>query len=153
MQIMSLDGIITLVTENVTEYNIISLLNPEARETAEQIFSHYRENYKSQHIEYFHDISLPVTGLQMPEKEQIRRIINYAGNHKVDIVNCHYGCCRSSAVAYVVRCIEMPPEQAMAIIDPHIHLPNRRIVKLGAEILGISDMLSVCDKYIYGRNK
>jgi predicted protein tyrosine phosphatase len=50
-------------------------------------------------------------------------------------VSCHAGVSRSSALAYVVRCRDWSPGEAIRVLTPGWHRPNELVVRLGAELL------------------
>lgn len=81
-----------------------------------------------------------------PEQNQIEDILKWA-KKKMDsgisyfVVHCTAGISRSSATAILIKALHNP-EEAMKVINPLLHSPNRRVIEFGEKII---DNLSVSD--------
>ena len=86
------------------------------------------------HLE-FHDVTYGFGG---PTTEHIQQVIEWIQDKK-DIpilVSCAAGVSRSSAVAYLIECVRLDPEQAALILDKDVHFPNQLIIDHGIELIG-----------------
>ncbi len=74
-----------------------------------------------------------------PTEQDIATVLEWAkqkmSNGKPFIVQCTAGISRSSAVAVLIKCLENPKE-ALKVINPAIHCPNKLVLDLGEKILG-----------------
>jgi predicted protein tyrosine phosphatase len=93
----------------------------------------------------FDDLLAPIGGgwakhytEKPPSEEDITTILEWAkqkmSNGKTFVVQCTAGISRSSAVAVLIKCLENPAE-ALKVINPIIHSPNRLVLELGEKIL------------------
>ncbi|GIW79256.1 MAG: hypothetical protein KatS3mg105_1063 [Gemmatales bacterium] len=83
----------------------------------------------------FDDIECDLPPFVSPSKPAIGKALAWSKGRERLAVACHAGISRSSAVAYVIACSQMPPEQAIKILRPGCHMPNELIVSLGSAIL------------------
>ncbi len=83
----------------------------------------------------FMDSHFPRESVKVATKEDIIKAINFAKKHGDVLVCCHGGISRSSALAYIIECMEVHPAMAVNIWSKQRHHPNRLIVNLGEEIL------------------
>lgn len=98
---------------------------------------------------YFDDISSPIPefpGLICPTLADVGGILDWAQkvNRNNLLVHCQAGEHRSAAIAYLVRCIDMVPEEAVTILDPDIHFPTELVVLHGARALNREHVFQVC---------
>lgn len=85
----------------------------------------------------FNDITWPREGYVEPQEEHIREILEWAKDRPGDLhVTCRAGISRSSAVAYLIACTRMAPEEAVKVLDPARHMPNELILKIGSKLIG-----------------
>jgi predicted protein tyrosine phosphatase len=84
---------------------------------------------------YFHDTVAEGPASRPPAPEDITRAIRWAEGRSNLLVACAAGVSRSSAVAYLLWCRLMPPQQAIRKLDGTRHMPNELVVRLGAEVL------------------
>jgi predicted protein tyrosine phosphatase len=99
-------------------------------------------------VRRFDDIWVPEKGRVMPSREDIKIIIDWVRTEypRDLMVHCYAGVSRSSAVAYVLACIEKDPAEAINMLNPMIHSPNERIVELGADILNKPEIVEAYEK-------
>ncbi len=64
-----------------------------------------------------------------------------------DIVACKMGLSRSAAIAYLIKCQQSTPDEAIKLLDPKVHFPNELILKLGMEIINESNKLPLVEFY------
>jgi predicted protein tyrosine phosphatase len=83
----------------------------------------------------FDDFSSPLPGVVLPTADDVRRALDWAAGRERLVVSCHAGVSRSAALAYLVRCREVPPPEAIGILSKVWHNPNELIIRLGASVL------------------
>ena len=140
--IWSLREISALIREKPTDLNIVSIRSTEIPQATYDVFEECRSNYGNIIVEYFDDIQIPQDGFIVPAKEQIMRILKWAMDKEHIAVHCTAGISRSSAIAYLIACHRSSPKQALKILDPMKHSPNRLILHLGMEVLGDKAVMS-----------
>jgi len=62
--------------------------------------------------------------------------VELAVNSGYDLVACHQGISRSSAIAFLIQCKKTSPQEAIQLLDVRKHFPNELIMKHGLEIIG-----------------
>ena len=85
-------------------------------------------------------------GFTMPKKEHVQAALEFATDKDSLLVHCWAGCSRSTAMAYVITCMNVEPTEAIKIFTDK-HCPNPLVVELGAEILGNPEILTVFEEY------
>jgi len=95
----------------------------------------------------FEDIDHDMPGRFPPARDDVRRALEWARGRDKIIVHCSAGISRSAAIAYVIEAWRTGlPAQAIKVLSPLKHHPNRLIVSLGAEELGL-DLLTPVKKF------
>jgi predicted protein tyrosine phosphatase len=97
---------------------------------------------KDKIISRFWDVDDP-TRKDCPSEFEIRRILDWAKDKEVDIVACHAGISRSSAVAILIECQKIFAGRPVTVkeaieglmLNKDQHHPNPLILELGAKIL------------------
>jgi len=104
---------------------------------------------------YFNDISYDTENMKMVTSEQIQDILEFTtslvSSDKL-LVHCHAGISRSTAVACGVLCQHgLSPEEAIkhVLSVRKQAFPNKYILKLFDEILGLENQLVVAHREIY----
>lgn len=149
---MSMGKASATVKEKPDTYDVVSIRNTN------RSYSDYKtisQKAKDCCEVYFDDVWLKkheLRGYKLATRKQIKDILKWAKGKDQLIVHCKMGKSRSSAVAYLIACMENDPERAITILDKHFHLPNEWIVELGADILGNPKIWDVfADKFpVYG---
>lgn len=139
--IASLDDVISLISNKKTDYNIISIRTPGEEDQIEQLFQLYKDNYASVLPITFDDIEYEAEHMTPPAKEHIKEILDWSKGKSDLLVHCRAGISRSSAVAYLIGCLDSSPKEAIKVLDPLLHWPNKLMVELGAEVLRNPDIL------------
>lgn len=85
---------------------------------------------------YFHDAVNPWPDVNLPTADHVTRALAWAQDRPQLIVTCAAGISRSSALAYLLWCRALPPEEALLQLNQDRHMPNELVVRLGAEALG-----------------
>jgi predicted protein tyrosine phosphatase len=140
--IWSLREITRLVKEKQTSLNIVSIRSTDLPHDTYDDFDECHNNYGDVIIECFDDIVAPQDGYTVPTKEHIIRILKWAMSKELIAVHCTAGVSRSSAIAYLISCHRSSPKEALKILDPMKHSPNRLILYLGMEVLGDESVMS-----------
>ncbi len=140
--IWSIKEISRLLKEKKTGFNIVSIRSTDLSQDTYDVFDEFRNNYEDITMEWFDDIRAPQKGLTVPNEEHISRILKWAISKEHIAVHCTEGISRSSAIAYLIACQRSSPEEALKILDPMKHGPNRLILKLGMEVLGDKTVMS-----------
>jgi len=96
----------------------------------------------------FDDVEEPRTNKQSPTKALIEQGLNFAKGKDKLLVSCRAGQGRSVAMAYVICCQEHRAAEALKLLDPTRHRPNRLVVAIGDTLLEASDVLDQ-----FGRNR
>lgn len=81
-------------------------------------------------------------GYILPTKEDVQLCLDFVANQQPEnlLIHCDAGVSRSSAIAYVIACTMDTPEEAIKLLNPMLHMPNERIIRYGAELLGNSEV-------------
>ncbi len=66
---------------------------------------------------------------------QLLALLKWVSGKNSFIIQCTSGLSRSAAIAYVIGCGRMKPEEAAKLLDLNKHHPNPFVVKLGAKVL------------------
>ncbi|MBP3955758.1 dual specificity protein phosphatase family protein [Gemmata sp. G18] len=92
----------------------------------------------------FDDIEEPRADKQTPTRAQIAQAIEFAQGKDKLLVSCRAGRGRSVALAYLICCRERGVTEALKLLDPTRHRPNRLVISLGDTLL---DALYVLDSF------
>jgi predicted protein tyrosine phosphatase len=90
---------------------------------------------------HFDDIEQPQVGKQLPTALLIEQGLEFAKGKEKLLVTCRAGQGRSVAMAYLICCQERGVVEAVRLLDPTRHRPNRRVVEIGDALLGNPDIL------------
>src|SRR5262245_22681365 len=66
----------------------------------------------------FDDFVSPRPGAVLPTAFEVRRAVEWAAGSADLVVSCHAGRSRSAALAYLIRCRDCPPEEAVEVLTP-----------------------------------
>jgi predicted protein tyrosine phosphatase len=96
------------------------------------------------HIDDIWDKSHEAQGFVLPNLSDVSRILDWKrskGSENRLLVHCHAGISRSSAIAFIISCMDKSIEESLQILDPAIHYPNELLIKLGSELLDKPEMI------------
>jgi predicted protein tyrosine phosphatase len=79
----------------------------------------------------FDDIEAPRDNLVCPNERHVVEALQFAAGKERLIVTCRAGQSRSAALAYLHTCQHAGPAQAVDLLNPTRHIPNRKVVMLG----------------------
>lgn len=77
----------------------------------------------------------------------IEEAIKWAADKPDIVVACRAGISRSSAIAYVVEATRVGPEEALKIIDPQYHEPNKLVVETASKVLNNPEILNAYNQF------
>jgi predicted protein tyrosine phosphatase len=95
----------------------------------------------------FDDIETPRTNKQLPNRAQVAQALEFARQKDKLLVSCRAGRGRSVALAYLISCQEHGVIEALKLLDPTRHRPNRLVVTLGCTLLNTPDALQSFDEW------
>ena len=109
------------------------------------------QNHAQSHLVLrFDDIEEPRENKHTPTTSQIVQALEFAKGKDKLLVSCRAGRGRSVALAYVIACREHGVAEAIKLLDPTRHRPNRLVIDLGDAIL---DTLGVRDAFDHWRQQ
>lgn len=91
----------------------------------------------------FYDVSHSIAHMDPPEQHHVEKALEFAKGRDKLIVACQAGISRSSATAYLIKAAEVGPEEALKILNPHVHHPNGAVIRHGAKILGLPQIVEM----------
>jgi predicted protein tyrosine phosphatase len=97
---------------------------------------------------YFDDCDATQTGVVPPTANDIRQALEWSAHSERLVVSCYLGRSRSAGLAYVIRCRDCQPQEALRILSPGWHRPNPLIVRLGSELLGNPAISATCSDWV-----
>jgi predicted protein tyrosine phosphatase len=130
------------VLANSKKYNVIFITNPGDPFYNPELHK-LIDNAKESLISQFFDREFKGG----PTKADIQRILDFAKGKDNIICCCHAGKSRSSAVAFLIRCCQEDPSEAIKMLDTKKHDPNLLIIKTGIEILNNDKILTIAKQY------
>ena len=96
---------------------------------------------------HFDDVEAAFPNKQPPTKTLIQQALDFATGKDNLLVSCRAGQGRSVATAYVISCREHGVDEALKLLNPTRHFPNRLVVSLGDAILEDSTALQRFDDW------
>jgi predicted protein tyrosine phosphatase len=132
IKILPRNDIRVLVKQNPGIHDCIVIYEPGREAEVAEILP----NCRSHLALGFHDITMARNDAIEPQPKHIWEALNWASDKQDIYVACRAGVSRSSAIAYLIACTRMTPEQAVLILDPDRHIPNELLIKHGSRILG-----------------
>jgi predicted protein tyrosine phosphatase len=87
------------------------------------------------------DVEQPRANKQHPTSALIQQALEFAKGKEKLLVCCRAGQGRSVALAYRICCREHGVAEAVGLLNPTLHRPNRLIVNLGDALLGDPEIL------------
>lgn len=96
---------------------------------------------------WFDDVEQPRADKEMPTKAMIEQGLDFAKGKDKLLVSCRAGQGRSVAMAYLICCQEHGVQNALKLLNPTRHRPNRLVVSIGDTILQTPDVLDQFDEW------
>jgi predicted protein tyrosine phosphatase len=95
----------------------------------------------------FDDIESPRPTRRPPTEALIEQGLKFAAGKERLLVCCRAGQGRSASMAYLIRCRDVGAPEAVALLDPTRHRPNRLVVELGDRLLSELQPLQAFDDW------
>jgi len=132
------------IRERPNVYDVIFITNADGTQVPLMV----RINARSHINLVFDDIDCPMETYTVPSKEDVARALEFSENKNNIIVTCAGGMSRSAAIAYVILAKRIGAEQAIKLLVPLQHHPNRQIISLAKELLADSSIYKVYNSWI-----
>jgi predicted protein tyrosine phosphatase len=130
------------LTQSSKFWNTIVILD-----SGRTITNFLQEQALTQLVLSFDDIEEPRPNKRLPSLSQIEEALDFANGKDPLLVSCRAGRGRSVALAYLVACQAHGDREAVKLLNPTRHRPNRYIVQLGASILNSMPVLATFDEW------
>ncbi len=95
----------------------------------------------------FDDIEEACTNKELPTKSMIKLGLNFAHGKDKLLVICRAGQGRSVGLAYLISCQRLGVQEAIKILDPTRHKPNRLVITIGDQLLEVPNVLAQFDEW------
>lgn len=128
-----------LLEREPEQWHALVLLDSD-KQASDFVANHARSHL----ILRFDDIEEPRPNKRTPTAAHIAQALVFAKGKDRLLVSCRAGRGRSVALAYVIACREHGVAEAVKLLDPTRHRPNRLVIDLGDSIL---DTLGVRDSF------
>ena len=96
---------------------------------------------------HYDDVEEPPGRKRLPTFRQIRQGLAFAAGKDQLVVCCRAGRGRSVAMAYSIACQEQGVDDALRLLDPTRHRPNRLVISIGGSVLGDPGVLARFDEW------
>lgn len=107
-----------------------------------EITFNVRDNARSYFQLIFDDIDCQFPPYLLPTLAEIKAALMFAEDKTNVLVSCNNGLTSAPAIAYLIRCTFLNPDEAIEIFSK-FHHPNKYIINLGSDILKNSDIVTV----------
>lgn len=105
------------------------------------------EHARSHQYLQFDDVEVPQSNKLSPTAAQVEKGLRFAKGKDKLLVSCRAGRGRRVAMAYLISCRERGAAEALKLLDPTRHHPNRLVVTLGEAFLESPDILDQFDDW------
>ena len=95
----------------------------------------------------FDDVEQYVSNKLCPSDAAIDQGLRFAEGKDKLLVSCRAGQSRSVAMAYLIACRMQGTSDALKLLNPARHRPNRLIVSIGSALLPVPDALDKFDEW------
>jgi len=95
----------------------------------------------------FDDVEAKRLDNRPPTPELVAEGLVFGEGKERLIVCCRAGRGRSSAMAYLIACQDLGAAEAIKLLDPIRHRPNRLVVSIGDSLLGVANVLGQFDDW------
>lgn len=112
-----------------------------------QVTDFVERHARSHLVLRFDDIEEPRANRRAPSEALIEQGLNFARGKDKLLVSCRAGQGRSVALAYVIGCREHGVQNALQLLNPTRHRPNRLVVTIGDVLLETLDVLGQFDEW------
>lgn len=116
-------------------------------DSGKQATEFVKEHARSYCYLRFDDVEEQWANKETPTKSTIEPGLNFAKDKDKLLVSCRAGQGRSVALAYAICCREHGVQEALKILNPTRHRPNRLVVAIADTLLEMPDMLDQFDEW------
>ena len=95
----------------------------------------------------FDDIELPRFARNVCTEQHISDAIKWAADKDDVVVSCTVGVSRSPAIAYAIAAAQRGHQEAMAVLNPKLHMPNSLIIRLTAVLLKQPEIVTLVETW------
>jgi predicted protein tyrosine phosphatase len=150
IMICSVKDAVRQVKIEPNKWHVVSLRTPHSE--AFRIMDDVAELCEGMVVREFDDVWVPERGKVMPSKADMDAVFEFVNREAPDnlIVHCHAGVSRSSAMAYAIACRDKPPEEAVKMLNPMLHMPNEWMVDMAATIMDNFEIYAEYEKAFDG---
>jgi predicted protein tyrosine phosphatase len=137
-------GVVNRVEKDKGKWNVVSIYDPHCGRAPIECFAKScKEILKLRFHDYDDRVSPLNCGpeISLPQKRDVQKVLEWANGKTEILVHCFAGISRSSAMAYLIACTRVSALEALGILDGKLHWPNKRIVRIGSEVLGRPEIL------------
>jgi predicted protein tyrosine phosphatase len=108
----------------------------------------FLETHARSHLSLrFDDVEEPRANKETPTKAHIQQALDFATGKDKLLVACRAGQGRSVALAYLISCRQHGVSEALKLLDPTRHRPNRLVVQIGDALLEDPSILDRFDEW------
>ncbi len=125
-------------------WDLLLISSPRGMEPPEGVSSLARRTLRL----CFDDCDVARPGVVPPVAADVRRALEWSADSERLVVSCYLGRSRSAGLAYVIRCRDCQPLEALRMLAPDWHRPNPLIVRLGSELLGNPAIRDTCSDWM-----
>lgn len=93
------------------------------------------------------DVSRDDGEWKAPRVEQVQTALKWSDGRRRLLVCCHMGISRSSAMAVAIAASRYGVDEAMKLLNPAEHSPNREIIRLGSYLIGLPRLVAAINKF------
>jgi predicted protein tyrosine phosphatase len=134
-----------LLTAEPGLWDLLLIRSPGGVEPSESVLTLARRRLRL----CFDDCDVAGPGLVLPTIDDVRRALEWSADSERIVVSCYLGRSRSAGLAYIIRCRDCQPHEALRILSPDWHRPNPLIVGLGSELLGNPTVRDACSDWVH----
>ena len=131
-----------LLEREPNQWHTLVILD-SGKQATDFVKSHARSFYYLR----FDDVEQPRANKETPTKAAIEQGLNFAKGKDKILVSCRAGQGRSVALGYVIGCREHGVNEAIKILNPTRHRPNRLVVTIGETLLEKPEVLDQFDQW------
>ena len=132
-----------LMEQEPGQWDALVILDSSASEATDFLKSHTRSYLCLR----FDDVEEARSNKLSPSRVLVEQGLAFAKGKDKLIVSCRAGRGRSVAMAYAIACRERGSAEAIKLLDPTRHRPNRLVVKMADAILNTPDTLDQFDAW------
>lgn len=131
-----------LLEREPQQWHALVVLDSDKRATG-FVAAHARSHL----VLHFDDIEHPRPQRTEPTERDVAAALAFARGKERLLVSCRAGRGRSVALAYLIACAAHGADEAVKLLDPMRHRPNRLVIDIGAGLLDVPNVLERFDEW------